>query len=134
MKLMDQISDFASKLVGGAALKSDWGSMSKMMSKSYGTLRGIQTRGMAVAKKHGGAAIRSGIQGAANIGHMAMSRGKGVEKDDGGKPAGDHASGSGAARTSVGDHAGSTTGSTASAKPADRAGSSSGSGDKSGKT
>lgn len=129
MQFLEKISEFSTALVGGEALSSDWGSAKTMASKSYNALKGIQQRGMGLAKKHGVPAIRSGASAMKSIGQAALSRGRSVGKDDSSKPMGDHEGG--VARTSVGDHAGS---STASAKPADHAGSSSGSGDKSGKT
>lgn len=119
MQFLEKITEFSVALVGGAALSSDWkfGSMKNMASKSYGALRGIQQRGMGITKKHGLPALRSGASLMKSIGkgagHALLSRGRGAGKVDDSKPAGDHLGG--AARTSIGDHAGS---SSASAKAA----------------
>ncbi len=56
MSFLDQISGFASRLVGGAELKSEWGGSEmagKMASKAGGVLKGIQDRGMNSLKKYG---------------------------------------------------------------------------------
>ena len=76
MKFMDQITGFASKLVGGAELKSDWDvSASSMAKNAYGTLRGIQQRGMRVAKAGAKGVKRAGGQIKSMIGEMG-NRGK----------------------------------------------------------
>lgn len=107
MQFLEKISTFSAALVGGDGLSSDWGSAKKMASKSYGALRGIQQRGMGLAKKHGIPAIRSGVSAMKSIGSAALDRGKSVGRDvDSSKPAGDH--GGGAARSGAGDHAAST--------------------------
>jgi hypothetical protein len=63
MKFMDQITSFASKLVGGAELRSDWNvSASGMAKNAYGTLSGIQERGMRVVKATALVTMRGGAQ------------------------------------------------------------------------
>jgi type IV secretory pathway VirB6-like protein len=51
---MDKMSGFAAKLVGGAELKSTWGSStSKLAGQAYGALSAVQSRGVRALKKHG---------------------------------------------------------------------------------
>jgi len=76
MKFMDQITGFASKLVGGAELSSDWdASASGMAKNAYGTLRGIQQRGMRVGKAGLKSVMRAGGEAKSMIGAMG-NRGK----------------------------------------------------------
>ena len=82
MKFMDQITGFASKLVGGAELNSDWdASASGMAKNAYGTLRGIQQRGMRVAKSGFKGVMRAGGQAKSMIGLMG-NKGKATTVPD----------------------------------------------------
>jgi len=82
MKFMDQITGFASKLVGGAELNSDWdASASGMAKNAYGTLRGIQQRGMRVGKAGLNTIMRAGGQAKSMIGLMG-NKGKATTVPD----------------------------------------------------
>ena len=78
MKFMDQISSFASKLVGGSQLDSNWGSATQMVSESYSALRGLQKRGMGAIKKHGGTIARKAGEKATGAANLMGSGGKSV--------------------------------------------------------
>lgn len=78
MKFMDQISAFATKLVGGAQLDSNWGSATQMVSESYGALRGLQKRGMGALKKHGGTVARKAGEKATGLANKRGNQGKSV--------------------------------------------------------
>jgi type IV secretory pathway VirB6-like protein len=74
MKFMDQITGFASKLVGGAELNSDWdASASSMAKNAYGTLRGIQERGTRVAKSGAQGVMRAGVQAIGLMGNKGKA-------------------------------------------------------------
>jgi hypothetical protein len=82
MKFMDQITGFAKALVGGAELKSDWNASASGMAKNaYGTLRGIQQRGMRVAKAGANGIMRAGGQAKSMIGSMG-NKGKATNVPD----------------------------------------------------
>jgi type IV secretory pathway VirB6-like protein len=82
MKFMDQITGFAKKLVGGAELKSDWdASASGMAKNAYGTLRGIQQRGMRVGKAGAKGIMRAGGQAKSMIASMG-NKGKATTVPD----------------------------------------------------
>ena len=68
MKFIDQISALAARLVGGEALQSDWNL--NMAKNSYKALRGMQKRGMGLAKKAGGSIARGGINKARKLGNL----------------------------------------------------------------
>jgi type IV secretory pathway VirB6-like protein len=94
MKFMDQITGFASKLVGGAELNSDWdASASGMAKNAYGTLRGIQQRGMRVGKAGLNTIMRAGGQAKSMIGLMG-NKGKATTVPDKATTVPDKASGS----------------------------------------
>lgn len=79
MKFMDQISSFASKLVGGAQLDSNWGSATQMVSQSYSALRGLQKRGMRAIKKHGGTIARKTGEKATQAANYMGNQGKAAQ-------------------------------------------------------
>ena len=81
LSFLDQITGFASKLVGGMELKSDWGGkdgMADMVKKTAKGLRSIQKRGVRAAKKHGMAAAKSARGGVKAMANAAGNKGKAV--------------------------------------------------------
>lgn len=78
-KFMDQITKFATALVGGAELSSSWGmSAGDMAKKAYGAMRAVQKRGMG-AIKQGGKAARGGIKAMKSEATKSVNKGKAVE-------------------------------------------------------
>ncbi len=97
-KFMDQITMFAAKLVGGAELKSDWGGVATMASKSYGALRAIQERAINASKKHAGTVARKGVDAFKNKTREVGDKGKSIKDADGSKKGGDQTESSGLAK------------------------------------
>lgn len=97
-KFMDQITMFAAKLVGGAELKSDWGGVATMASKSYGALRAIQERAINASKKHVGTVARKGVDAFKNKTREVGDKGKSIKDADGSKKGGDQTESSGLAK------------------------------------
>ena len=87
MKFMDQISSFAKTLVGGAELKSDSMSATKMAGKAYSGARSIQKRGKGAIKKHGMSAARGAYGAVKGAFASAGNKGKAVSGAEASKSA-----------------------------------------------
>ncbi len=78
-QFIDKISTLASELVGGSQLDSKSPSAMAMASKAFGVARGVQKRGMGLARKgagvaaRGGAAVKGFVSGVANRGKSVAS-------------------------------------------------------------
>ncbi len=83
---LDKMTGFAAKLVGGAELKSDWGSStSAMAGKAFGMASAVQGRAVRAIKKHGGTLGRKVIGGIKSNMRDVSSSGrsiKGVKGDN----------------------------------------------------
>ncbi len=63
LNFIDTMTLFASKLVGGSEIKSDWNVKTATMLKgAHNLIRGIQKRGMRAIVKHGASMARTGSQ------------------------------------------------------------------------
>lgn len=90
---MDKIMQFASALVGGAALESDWGSSaSKLLGSAYGIGRGVQARGIGMMRKHGAKPIKGVGKVGRNIAQALTFRGKKIGDPSRKSEVGDHVS------------------------------------------
>lgn len=78
MKFMDEISNFAKELVGGAALSSDSISAKKMATKAYSAMRSVQGRGSNALDKHGTALKDSIKENVKGLGAALGNKGKSV--------------------------------------------------------
>ncbi len=79
MKFMDHITKFASELVGGAELQSNWSLSASGMAKRFSeSLRSIQERGMNVTKKYGMKAMRAGGEAFSNAARTLGNRGRSI--------------------------------------------------------
>jgi len=77
---MDKMTGFASKLVGGAELKSNWNvSTSKLAGKAYGIASAVQSRGVHALRKHGLNVARKGIEVGKDQMRSISSKGRSVD-------------------------------------------------------
>ena len=118
LNFIDTMTLFASKLVGGSEINSDWNiKTARMLKGAHNLIRGIQKRGMRAIVKHGASMARTGsqiIQGGAELANrsknIANSRdqAKNDSKDPVGPKGGDPVpGGSGGDKAgAVDDHAG----------------------------
>ncbi|MBP7709451.1 MAG: type IV secretion system protein [Rickettsiales bacterium] len=105
LQFLDIIPRIAGELVGGATIKSNFGSVEGFAKSLGGALKSLQDRGKGAAKKLGGAALRKGGEvagGAMGAIRKLGSKGKSVSGGGGGGGnGGDHSAKS---DTGVGDH------------------------------
>ena len=116
-KFMDQISGFAAELVGGKTISSGSMSAMDMAGKAFGTLRGIQKRGVGAISKGIPNVARAAGSAAKGAIRKLAGQGKSVTTAaDRGKSSAGSSSDSSASRT--GKSSSSDAGKTASSKGA----------------